>query len=99
MSAMDPLDSMQICVSTCPNETLRTVDDVKRYTARTNNSFCKYDFTDYRDGNFNKIGPCPELPIYSRSGNVPCLRMKAFGTVQIFCSQIFSENSLVPDLL
>lgn len=66
MSATDPLDSMQICTSTCPNETLRTAGDVKRYTERTNISLCKYGFTnDYSEKNFGKTGPCPALPIYN----------------------------------
>lgn len=68
MSVFDPLESMQVCVSRCPNETLSGVEDVIRFTQRTNISLCKYgvDVGKAKPEDFTKTGPCPEVKVYNR---------------------------------
>lgn len=67
MSVSNPLESMQVCVSRCPNESLRDIEDVKRFTQKTNISLCRYDVdvgTATKDL-FTKTGPCPEVKVYN----------------------------------
>ncbi|XP_063922141.1 choline transporter-like 1 isoform X2 [Zophobas morio] len=64
--------SLKICVKECPRETLREVDDIRKYYQKTGVNLCRYDFN-YNDFNNRSIpknifssyiGPCPALPIY-----------------------------------
>ena len=68
LDILDPFDSVQLCVSVCPNETLRTKEDVKKFTDRTGSRLCRYDIDpkDYLSQKFRRQGPCPDLPVYAR---------------------------------
>lgn len=75
----DPPRSLKICVKHCPFRTLRTMEEVRRFTEETGSSLCRYDVGEGdRSASlsnqtvldfFNKeqqttgLGPCPTLPV------------------------------------
>lgn len=66
MSIYDPLNSMQLCVQSCPQTKLTSAEDVMAYSKENNISLCQYDIPpeDYPKQDFGRIGPCPRRPVY-----------------------------------
>lgn len=64
----DPFNAMQVCVTKCPTEDLKTKEQVKKFAEETGSKLCRYDIPveDYLDQEFGKQGPCPSLPIFER---------------------------------
>jgi solute carrier family 44 protein 1 (choline transporter-like protein) len=70
MDILDPFDAMQLCVSKCPADTIDSKEKLYEFAIETNSKLCRYDILveDYKtlpDKDFDKGGPCPELPIYA----------------------------------
>jgi len=72
LDILDPFDSLQLCVSVCPNRKLETKADVQKFTQETGSRLCRYDIdpSDYLNQKFDRVGPCPDLPVYA---SVPVL--------------------------
>ena len=70
MDVSDPFNSLQLCISKCPDKLLVTTGQVKKYAEDTNIRLCDYsiDPKDYLSQDFSKRGPCPKLPILKRYG-------------------------------
>ena len=67
MDMLDPFDSMEVCVKTCPGEYLRTAADVKAFAKDNGSYLCSYNIPlDQYDDTalYRREGPCPELPVY-----------------------------------
>ena len=72
MDIIDPFDAMQVCVSKCPTEDIKTREQLAKFVEDTDSNLCRYGITvedirtNLRDKDFDKEGPCPEFPIYAR---------------------------------
>jgi len=64
---MYPSNSIELCVTKCPERTLSTKQDVKDYALQENGTrLCRYDIDpdEYLIQDFSRKGPCPALPVY-----------------------------------
>ncbi|XP_071837695.1 choline transporter-like protein 1 isoform X3 [Apostichopus japonicus] len=73
MDIKNPTDSLEICVSQCPNKTLLTSTDIQSYAKETDILLCNYHVAvdDYTEQERGLTGPCPAVvmdsqPILSR---------------------------------
>ncbi|XP_077982076.1 choline transporter-like protein 1 isoform X2 [Glandiceps talaboti] len=65
MDVYNPSDSMEICVSKCPDTDMENIDDVKDFSVRTGSRLCRYDYDPqaYASENQGTVGPCPKTPV------------------------------------
>ena len=70
LDVTDPFNSMQLCVTKCPDEDLNSSLEVQEFSMRTGSALCRYDIpvADYVKGDlvWSPAGPCPKLPILKR---------------------------------
>ena len=66
MDALDPLDSVELCISKCPNRKLYTPAAVKELAQNEGILLCDYNLniSDYESANYGRKGPCPDLPVW-----------------------------------
>ncbi|KAK6180571.1 hypothetical protein SNE40_012702 [Patella caerulea] len=57
--------SVSVCVSTCPNSTLTTVQHLQDFATTYDSRLCQYDvqISQYYSGDVNGTGTCPPLPV------------------------------------
>ena len=67
MDIKDPVRSMEVCVSQCPDEMLNTNLEVKEFALKTGSRLCRYDIPveDYPTTDSGLDGPCPAA-VYER---------------------------------
>ncbi|XP_002731355.1 choline transporter-like protein 1 [Saccoglossus kowalevskii] len=65
MNVYNPSDSLEICVSKCPDIDLNTMSEVRDFTIRTGSRLCRYDYEpdSYTSVKQGTQGPCPETPV------------------------------------
>ncbi|XP_072031971.1 choline transporter-like protein 1 isoform X2 [Amphiura filiformis] len=69
MDIRDPVRSMEICVSQCPDEMLNTNEEVKDFATETGSRLCRYDIdtSEYPTADQGLDGPCPEVVYESKN--------------------------------
>ncbi|XP_070562725.1 choline transporter-like protein 1 isoform X3 [Ptychodera flava] len=65
MDVTNPSDSLELCVSKCPDGDLQDIDAVRNFSLRTGSLLCRYDFNpqSYDTSEQDITGPCPLTPV------------------------------------
>ncbi|XP_041463983.1 choline transporter-like protein 1 isoform X1 [Lytechinus variegatus] len=92
MDVRYPKDSLEVCVSQCPNRVLNSTTDYKTFAEETDSKICNYpvDLADYETAGVGINGPCPNVVFASKPIINRCVPQDLFVIAKEYIENIIS---------